>query len=101
MKKLIALFITFCLCLMLCACGQTVEDDNEHLGNSRFEQVYFEEYIYDNVNDINTVILVDKETGVMYLYVNDSQRGGLTVMVDEDGKPLIWEGDNNEHRKAD
>lgn len=37
--------------------------------------------------------LVDKSTGVMYLYTTDSGRGGLTVMLDADGKPLnyrVW-----------
>ena len=31
-------------------------------------------------------IIVDKETGVNYLFVQDGYAGGLTVMVDEDGQ---------------
>ena len=38
-------------------------------------------------------IIVDTETGVMYLFRGAGYRGGLTVMVDSDGKPLIYEGD--------
>ena len=38
-------------------------------------------------------IIVDTETGVMYLFRGAANRGGLTVMVDADGKPLIYEGD--------
>jgi len=36
-----------------------------------------------------TKILVDKETGVNYLFAFDGYAGGLTVLVDEEGKPII------------
>lgn len=34
-------------------------------------------------------IWVDKETGVNYLYRKDGYSGGLTPLLDSDGKPLI------------
>ncbi len=34
-------------------------------------------------------ILVDTETGVHYLYTNNGYAGGLTVLLDEQGKPVI------------
>lgn len=34
-------------------------------------------------------IIVDKETGVNYLFVQEGYSGGLTVMVDADGKPIV------------
>ena len=34
-------------------------------------------------------IMVDKETKVMYLTFNCG--GGMTVMLDANGKPLLWE----------
>ena len=34
-------------------------------------------------------VLVDKETGVNYLYVNYGSSGGLTPLLDADGKPII------------
>ena len=34
-------------------------------------------------------IIVDKETGVNYLYHAAGYSGGLTVLVDRDGKPVI------------
>lgn len=36
----------------------------------------------------NIYILTDKETGVMYL----SKDRGITVLMDADGKPMIWNG---------
>ena len=37
----------------------------------------------------STVILVDKETGVNYLFTSSGYAGGLTVLLDKDGKPVI------------
>ena len=34
-------------------------------------------------------IWVDRETGVNYLYRQSSYAGGLTVLLDRDGKPVI------------
>ena len=34
-------------------------------------------------------ILVDKQTGVNYLFAFDGYVGGLTVLVDREGKPVI------------
>ena len=36
-----------------------------------------------------TRIIVDKETGVQYLLAWWTSVGGLTVLVDKDGKPLL------------
>ncbi|MCH3962762.1 MAG: DUF6440 family protein [Clostridium sp.] len=34
-------------------------------------------------------IIVDRETGVNYLYVSNGSSGGLTVLLDSEGKPVI------------
>jgi len=34
-------------------------------------------------------VLVDKKTGVNYLYISEGYSGGLTVMVERDGKPIV------------
>ncbi len=34
-------------------------------------------------------ILVDKETGVQYLFVKSGYGAGLTPLLDRDGKPII------------
>ena len=36
-----------------------------------------------------TYILVDRQTGVNYLYATAGYGGGLTVLVDREGKPVI------------
>ncbi len=34
-------------------------------------------------------VIVDKETGVNYLYVSNGSCGGLTVLLNSEGKPII------------
>ena len=37
----------------------------------------------------DAVVIVDNETGVNYLYVCRGYGGGLTPLLDSDGKPII------------
>ena len=50
---------------------------------SRFEKIYSQGAV--NV----TEIWVDKETGVNYLYHVSGYSGGLTPLLDREGKPVI------------
>ncbi|MBQ5662647.1 MAG: hypothetical protein IIV17_06365 [Clostridia bacterium] len=34
-------------------------------------------------------VLVDRQTGVNYLWTTSGYAGGLTVMVDADGRPIV------------
>lgn len=34
-------------------------------------------------------VIVDKNTGVNYMYVQSGNSGGLTPLLDRDGKPII------------
>lgn len=38
-------------------------------------------------------MFVDKKTKVIYIYNTTGNQGGLTAMLDSDGKPLIYEGE--------
>ena len=50
---------------------------------SRFEKIYSQGAV--NVMEI----WVDKETGVNYLYHASGYSGGLTPLLDKEGKPVI------------
>lgn len=39
--------------------------------------------------DGQRVVLVDRETGVNYLFVHMGYAGGLTPLLDADGKPVV------------
>ncbi len=49
----------------------------------RFERVYSQGMVN------STEIWVDKETGVNYLYHTCGNSGGLTPLLDREGKPVI------------
>ena len=51
--------------------------------NERFEKVYSQGAV--NI----TEIWVDKETGVNYIFHASGYAGGLTPMLDREGKPVI------------
>ncbi len=51
--------------------------------DERFEKVYTQGKLEGNE------IWVDKETGVNYLYHFAGYSGGLTPLLDKDGKPVI------------
>ena len=55
---------------------------NEAKKEKRFEKVYSQ-----GVG--STEIWVDRETGVNYLFHASGYAGGLTVLVDKDGKPVV------------
>ena len=40
-------------------------------------------------NDAYMAIYVDRKTGVNYLFSSYGNAGGLTVLVDRDGKPIV------------
>lgn len=49
----------------------------------RFEKVYRQGVV--NVVEI----WVDRETGVNYIFHRDGYAGGLTPLLDKDGKPIV------------
>lgn len=43
-----------------------------------------------NAEDLMTLVITDKETGVQYLLaIYPNVGSGLTVLLDKDGKPLL------------
>ena len=62
-------------------------DNEKEFDGDRFEVVYKQE---DGILTADVkVILVDKATGVNYLFIKAGYGGGLTVLLDKDGKPVV------------
>lgn len=74
MKRVIAITILTLLTLALCGCTKA-EASNHRLRTLDTGLMY--------------EIYVDNLTGVQYLR---TYKGGVCVMVDAEGRPLIWEG---------
>jgi hypothetical protein len=93
MKRLFLVLLLLVLVFSISGC-----EDNPHMipeDERRFEIVY-DTFDLSNSGSyaLYTTIFVDKETGIAYIFVRgDSPSGssGLTVMLDEDGNPLIWD----------
>lgn len=73
-RAIVIIMLVVLLSVSLCGCGK-VEAGNRRL------------WILDSGAMYG--IYVDNLTGVQYLRTN---QGGVCVMVDTEGKPLIWEG---------
>lgn len=72
MRKFICVVFMF---LILCGC-ERIEDSKRFVTVDR---------------DGAWAILVDKETNVMYLRDLQNHQGGITVLVNPDGTPMLWE----------
>ena len=80
MKKMIIILL---MAIMLTGCGATVDKETQS-ETSRFIEL-------ERTNA--WLIVTDKETGVMYSVSNGGyNQGTFTLLVDENGKPLVWEG---------
>ena len=56
--------------------------------NDRFEIVLQEG---NALTSPQRTVLMDRATGVQYLFFKDGYGGGLCALVDKDGKPLTWD----------
>lgn len=88
-KKLLVGLLASAMMLSLVGCGDTTK--------LRFEtddatyNVHSEDDRFMKIDSINGWIYVDKETKVQYLFVKRGNGSGLTVLVDSEGNPLLYE----------
>ena len=52
----------------------------------RFIEVHYD---LGSFSGPNAQILVDRQTGVNYLFVHSADAGGLTVLLNRDGTPVV------------
>ena len=85
MKKII---ISLLIIIGIVLTGWLLKDvtiSNNYAENGRFIQIYNQSSMNDSFR-----IYYDKETKVMYLISDIYKGGGITVLVDKDGKPLLY-----------
>lgn len=84
-SKVVALVLIIVVAVMFTSCGnygQLADTPNR-----------FKEVSKNNINGNDCILLVDTETRVMYLEVVNGYRLGLTVMLNSDGTPMLYNGD--------
>ena len=98
MKKIMyILILVILLCLTSCEFEppHKVEEVTKEYDFGRFIQVY---HVISGDEDL--IIYVDKETKVQYLAIDMYYGGGITIMLDENGKPLLYDGDFNNFERS-
>jgi hypothetical protein len=82
-KKILCLLLVLIIPLILFSgCKNKINiSDSEY---TRFYIIDYNHYV---------TVYVDKETRVMYLFVKNDYKGGLTAMLNPDGTPMLWEGE--------
>lgn len=91
MKKIICCIMVVLMMLSFVGCKNNEQQEKpqnttiKFANNIEFVLIKNEGYILD--------LLVCKQTKVVYLYVNGVNKGALEVLVDENGKPILWEGE--------
>ena len=89
MKK----FKALCLCVFLAFVFTACDSNKEETNDVEETMVVVQDEFTSRKGDPNIFIIVHKETKVQYLFVKHGYGAGLTIMVDESGKPLLYEGD--------
>ena len=95
-KKLFCLLLLLILpvCLLFTGCSTRSNNYQENI-SERFVVI---EKVQDDFREIDgfvvdIFIVVDKETRIMYFVFAGNSRFGIEIMVDADGKPLLYEGE--------
>ena len=83
MKKAICAILIIVLCFCLCGCGR--ETGEYFTQSQRFPIISGHN---PNAPYYETII-VDKETGVMYLTVYSMYQFGITPLLNADGSPML------------
>lgn len=92
MKTIIAIILCIGLFFCFAACStpaNAAENTNEESAKSLPRMVK----VVDGHPRDNMKIYVDTETRVMYAVYSFSNAATMTIMVDAEGKPLLWEGE--------
>ena len=94
MKKAITIILIVAI-LVIATIGFCGCDDSTNYGsidNDRFVVIQHNDLTTSVFGkDEYTIVLYDKETKVMYLFVKNGYGGGLTVLVNADGTPMLYE----------
>lgn len=89
-KKVVAILLSLTCVLSFAGCAQEVDSVGVSQNYSRFRLVNSYYLQTHGVSLSPAFLYVDRLTGVLYLYKADTS---FTVLVDAEGKPLLYEGD--------
>jgi hypothetical protein len=89
MKKFICLALVLVICLaVLCSCAEQSIAANGEKESSYSRLVLLYNHSCDDIS-----IYVDKETRVQYMIIRGMECCSIEIMLDGNGKPLLYEGE--------
>lgn len=96
MKKSIIIILIVAILVIatigFCGCDDKKSTNYGSIDNDRFVVIQHNDLTTSVFGkDEYTIVLYDKETKVMYLFVKNGYGGGLTVLVNADGTPMLYE----------
>lgn len=86
------LSVIVCITCVLCSVRFFTSQEVAEAYSEAQEAIASERFFWADGNNGVADIIVDRETGVCYLWKDAPYKGGLTVLVDSAGNPVIWEG---------
>lgn len=92
MKKISSIIIFITMLFTFTACNSTRSNDEYEQKEQEFRFVR----VCVNNNTTNTFserLYIDTETGIMYVALYDGGHRGLSVVMNTDGTPMIYEGE--------
>ena len=93
MKKSILLVVMLVIVMLLCCACRKIEDIKPK--NTEIENTIFKKYCDED----GGIVIVDTETNVMYwLSTAVYNYGSLTLLVNEDGTPKLYQEQNTAER---
>lgn len=90
------LFLGVSVAVLMEALTRTSDNTANQSGGASTSETTSESQRFAGLGFGTAKVIKDNATGVRYLFVEGDTGSGLTVLVDQDGKPLIEEGDSDE-----
>lgn len=84
MRKIKIISLTIVLILLFTSCVS-----NQNIANAKAESSMIKIETGD-IEGLYYTIFADKETKVMYIFIQSSYKGGLTAMLNPDGTPKLY-----------
>lgn len=83
----------FAIFIVVISCFGVFVETKYSTNNNNFENRFITEQEYSAGLNNYCHVIIDQETKVQYLVLRTKQGTGITVLVNEQGKPLLYEGD--------
>ena len=88
MKRITCIIIILVFCFtVLCSCSNKTANGNTYYAIA--SDITFVKV----VDNVYFDVLVHKETKVIYILNEEMYQGGMTPLLNADGRPILWEGD--------